>query len=289
MMFNVLSLNLQVNSLISLTVLCNLIFFTVDLLNKKFSFNILSIPYVINRTIYTTIFALIAFLITKPSMLLYDVTSMLEVTACALLCGLALYLFIESLKYLKFSNILFIQLLGQLFHQFIGYYLFKEEINNFLVISAIFSTLGILVQSRISDSKKGLLLAISSTLLWALGYSLMSVPLKQVSTSISVLVVELTLLLLYMFLALFQKKLLQTLKLIHFDKRILLVGFLTVIGAYLINYVYSEYTISSIGVINLIVVPLFVFISLRINKEKFTKLELVGNILVFIGYLFTLL
>jgi hypothetical protein len=289
MIFNLLSLNLQFNNLILLTLLCNLLFFTVDLLNKKFSLNVVSIPYVINRTIYTTIFALIALLITKPTIFLYDITSLLKVSACAALCGMALYLFIESLKYLKFSNILFIQLLGQLFHQFIGYFIFKEEINNYLIVSAIFSSLGILVQSSIPDSKKGLFLAIISTLLWTLGYSLMSIPLKQVSTSISVFVVEFTLLFLYMLLALFQKKLMQSFKFINFDKRMLLVGFLTVTGAYMINYVYSKYAISSIGVVNLIVVPLFVFISLRINREKFTRLELVGNSLVFLGYLFILL
>jgi drug/metabolite transporter (DMT)-like permease len=214
---------------------------------------------------------------------------LLNISASALLCGFAFYLFIISNKYLKFTNILFIQLIGYVLHQLIGYIIFNESLSQYYILASFLLIVGILIQIAIPNQLKGLMVALLSTFLWAIGYSLMSIPLKNVSTPLSVFVLEITLLLMYYLLIFITKHKEQKIYLSEKNLPLFGVAFLTIFGSFLLNFTYKYYNMSQIGFLNLVIMPLFIFISLRVNKEKLSLKEIISNAIILLGYIMALL
>jgi len=269
--------------------LINIIFFTVDLFNRKYSIDSNSLIYAFNRSIYTCIFAFIWLLIFFNEQYYSSTFDLLNISASALLCGFAFYLFIISNKYLKFTNILFIQLIGYVLHQLIGYIIFNESLSQYYILASFLLIVGILIQIAIPNQLKGLMVALLSTFLWTIGYSLMSIPLKNVSTPLSVFVLEITLLLMYYLLIFITKHKEQKIYLSEKNLPLFGVAFLTIFGSFLLNFTYKYYNMSQIGLLNLVIMPLFIFISLRVNKEKLSLKEIISNAIILLGYIMALL
>lgn len=268
----------------------SILFFLVDLLNRKNSIDTNSMLYVFNRSIYTSIFSIVWVLAYLNEQYFESIKDIYQIIAFSLLCGFGLYLFILSNKYLKFTNILFVQLIGHILHQFIGYILFRESLNEFYLFSSALLIIGIFIQTSIPNQRKGFIYALLSTVSWTLGYSLMSTPLKSVSTPLSVMILELTIM--FTFLILFKltsytKSSMILLK----DKMpaLVLIASITIVGSFLLNYLYKNYLISEIGYVNLLIMPIFIFLSLRINKEAFSKKELIANGFILTAYIISLL
>ncbi len=269
--------------------LINIIFFTVDFFNRRYSIDSNSLIYAFNRSIYTTIFAFIWLIIFINQQHFSSTIDLLKISASALLCGLAFYLFIISNKYLKFTNILFIQLIGHVFHQLIGYIIFKEPLSQYFIIASFLLMVGILMQIVIPNQTRGFLIALLSALLWTIGYSMMSIPLKNVSTPLSVFVLEITLLLLFYTLILIIKNKGERIYLSGKKVPLFVIAFITIFGSFLLNYTYKNFNISLIGFLNLAILPVFIFISLRINKEKLSLKEIISNTIITVAYVITLL
>lgn len=268
----------------------SILLFLVDLLNRKNSIDTNSMLYVFNRSIYTSIFSIVWVLAYLNEQYFESIKDIYQIIAFSLLCGFGLYLFILSNKYLKFTNILFVQLIGHILHQFIGYILFRESLNEFYLFSSALLIIGIFIQTSIPNQRKGFIYALLSTVSWTLGYSLMSTPLKSVSTPLSVMILELTIM--FTFLILFKltsytKSSMILLK----DKMpaLVLIASITIVGSFLLNYLYKNYLISEIGYVNLLIMPIFIFLSLRINKEAFSKKELIANGFILTAYIISLL
>ncbi len=274
---------------IALILLTNIIFFVVDLLNRINSIETKTLNYIFNRSIYTSIFALVWFFLSFENIYYNNIFDLVQISAFSILCGLGFYFFILSNKYLNFTNILFIQLVGHVLHQVFGLLIFDESLSKYYIFTTILLIIGIWVQSTIPNQKKGLLLALLSTISWTIGYSFMSVPLKNVSTPLSVLILEFSLLIFYYSLGVINSKNIKP-NFLNGKKEILLcIALLTIFGSFLLNYTYKNYFISQIGYLNLIIMPIFIFISLRINKEKLSKKEIISNTLILIAYAISLL
>jgi len=154
-----------------------------------------------------------------------------------------------------------------------------------LQISFTIAIIGVLIQSKIPKNTKGIILAVISIISWTLGYSLMSIPLKNTEMVWSVLIVEGTILsmaIIGLFIQKNAKVFIQT----RIPKPVILIAAITVIGSYMLNYTYKHFQITNIAWLNLIFLPVTVIASQIIFKEKISKLEIISNVLIFIAFAF---
>lgn len=276
-------------NLITVTLLINAIFYIVDTLTRKNSINSSSIEFLVKRSLFTFLFALLWLIVSnKIDFHSLNFTNVLEVFLCSVLCGLGLYSFIEANKYLKFTNVLFIHAIGQILHQLLGFVLFEEIISLEYVISFLIALIGVLLQAKIPSNRKGLMWALISTLAWTIGYSLMSIPLKEIDLVLSVVIVEFTILIVSSLIIVYRGKSIKE----NFNKIngvYLIIGLFTILGSYLINYSYKNFAISSIGWINLIFLPLIALFNRIIFRERLSRVEIVSNLLILTAFLFYVL
>lgn len=276
-------------NLITVTLLINAIFYIVDTLTRKNSINSSSIEFLVKRSLFTFLFALLWLIVSnKIDFHSLNFTNVLEVFLCSVLCGLGLYSFIEANKYLKFTNVLFIHAIGQILHQLLGFVLFEEIISLEYVISFLIALIGVLLQAKIPSNRKGLMWALISTLAWTIGYSLMSIPLKEIDLVLSVVIVEFTILIVSSLIIVYRGKSIKE----NFNKIngvYLIIGLFTILGSYLINYCYKNFAISSIGWINLIFLPLIALFNRIIFRERLSRVEIVSNLLILTAFLFYVL
>lgn len=276
-------------SIITVTLLINAIFYLVDLLIRKNSINNSSIEFLARRSLFTFLFAIVWLIVSNT----IDINSLnyknvLEVFLCSLLCGVGLYSFIEANKYLKFTNVLFIHAIGQILHQLFGFILFKEIITVEYVISFLIALIGVLLQAKIPSNRKGLMWALISTLAWTIGYSLMSIPLKEIDLVLSVVIVEFTILIVSSLIVVYRgksiKENLNNITWVYF-----IIGLFTILGSYLINYSYKNFAISSIGWINLIFLPLIALFNRIIFRERLSQVEIISNLFILSAFIIYLL
>ncbi len=271
------------------TLLINAIFYIVDTLTRKNSINSSSIEFLARRSLFTFLFALVWLLASnKIDIHSLNFTNVFEVFLCSVLCGVGLYSFIEANKYLKFTNVLFIHAIGQILHQLLGFVMFEEIISLEYVISFLIALIGVLLQAKIPSNRKGLMWALISTLAWTIGYSLMSIPLKEIDLVLSVVIVEFTILIVSSLIIVYRGKSIKE----NFNKIngvYLIIGLFTILGSYLINYSYKNFAISSIGWINLIFLPLIALFNRIIFRERLSRVEIVSNLLILTAFLFYVL
>ena len=272
-------------SLFFCTLTINICFTIVDLMIRKTSLNVNSAKYIAQRSTLTVCFTLIWMWLVNGFSIPIDVTTSIQMIGCALLCGIGLFTFIEATKHLAFSNLLFIQAIGPIIQQVIGKYLFNEQTNWSLYISFFIAFVGVLIQTKLPKNTKGLSLAVISVFSWTLGYSLMSIPLKNTEMVWSVLIVEGTILSMAIIGLLIQKNAIVFIK-SRIPKPVIIIAGITVIGSYMLNYTYKHFQITNIAWLNLIFLPVTVIASQLIFKEKISKLEVISNVLIFIAFAF---
>ena len=272
-------------SLFFCTFTINICFTIVDLMTRKTSLNVNSAKYIAQRSTITVCFTLIWMWLVNGFSIPIDATTTLQMIGCALICGIGLFTFIEATKHLAFSNLLFIQAIGPIIQQVIGKYLFNEQTNWSLYISFFIAFVGVLIQTKLPKNTKGLSLAVISVFSWTLGYSLMSIPLKNTEMVWSVLIVEGTILSMAIIGLLIQKNAIVFIK-SRIPKPVIIIAGITVIGSYMLNYTYKHFQITNIAWLNLIFLPVTVIASQLIFKEKISKLEVISNVLIFIAFAF---
>lgn len=276
-------------SIITVTLLINAIFYLADLLIRKNSINNSSIEFLARRSLFTFLFAIV-WLIVSNTIHINSINykNILEVFLCSLLCGVGLYSFIEANKYLKLTNVLLIHAIGQILHQLFGFILFKEIITVEYVISFLIALIGVLLQAKIPSNRKGLMWALISTLAWTIGYSLMSIPLKEIDLVLSVVIVEFTILIVSSLIVIYRgksiKENLNNITWVYF-----IIGLFTILGSYLINYSYKNFAISSIGWINLIFLPLIALFNRIIFRERLSQVEIISNLFILSAFIIYLL
>jgi drug/metabolite transporter (DMT)-like permease len=272
-------------SLFFCTFTINICFTIVDLMIRKTSLNVNSAQYIAQRSTLTVCFTLAWMWLIDGFKIPIDPKTILQMVGCALICGIGLFTFIEATKHLAFSNLLFIQAIGPIIQQVIGKYLFNEQTNWSLYISFFIAFVGVLIQSKIPKNTKGISLAVISIISWTLGYSLMSITLKNTEMVWSVLIVEGTILSMAIIGLLIQKNAIVFIQ-TRIPKPVIIIAGITVIGSYMLNYTYKHFQITNIAWLNLIFLPLTVIASQIIFKEKISKLEIISNVLIFIAFAF---
>jgi drug/metabolite transporter (DMT)-like permease len=272
-------------SLFVCVLIVNVCFTVVDLMIRKTSLNVNSVKYIAQRSTLTVFFTLLWMLLDNGFEQTLTLHSSIQIIGCAILCGIGLFSFVEATKKLAFTNLLVIQAVGPILQQFIGKWLFNESVNLTLYISFAIALIGVLIQSQIPKNSKGVWLALLSILSWTLGYSLMSIPLKNTAMIWSVLFVEGTILTIAISVLAFRKNIAD---LFHskIPKPVILIAMITVIGSYMLNYIYKHFEITNIAWFNLIFLPTTVLASQFIFKEKINKKEIISNLIILIAFVF---
>ena len=272
-------------SLFVCVLIVNVCFTIVDLMIRKTSLNVNTAKYIAQRSTLTVSFTLLWMLLDNGFEQTISLYSSMQIIGCAILCGIGLFSFVEATKKLAFANLLVIQAIGPILQQFIGKWLFNESASSTLYISFLIALIGVLIQSQIPKNSKGIWLALISISAWTLGYSLMSIPLKNTAMIWSVLFVEGTILFIALGGLVFRKKI-QDLFQSKIPKLVILIAMITVIGSYMLNYIYKHFQITNIAWFNLIFLPTTVLVSQFIFKEKISRKEIISNLIILIAFAF---
>lgn len=270
-------------SLFICVLIVNVCFTVVDLMIRKTSLNVNTVKYIAQRSTITVFFTLLWMLLDNGFEQTISLHSSIQIIGCAILCGIGLFSFVEATKKLAFTNLLVIQAIGPILQQFIGKWLFNESANMTLYISFVIALIGVLIQTQIPKNSKGIWLALLSIFTWTFGYSLMSIPLKNTAMIWSVLFVEGTILTIAISVLAFKKNIANLFQ-SKIPKPVILIAMITVIGSYMLNYIYKHFEITNIGWFNLIFLPTTVLASQIIFKEKISKKEIISNLIILIAF-----
>lgn len=263
----------------------NTSFFLADVFIKLGSNKHKAANLIYIRSIYTLLFASIWLVGSGAFSQIPKPIELFQFIGCAALCLGGLFFYVRSLQHMHFVNISVIGICGALIHYLLGVYLNQEYFNQWFYLSAILCMSGILIQWRKQEQHKGLIEAITSALLWGFGYALLSIPLKTSEPVWGAFIFE--------FVALLGSALYLIIKASSFsllnpplkDYKIFLVATFTIIGSIWMNYAYQQLQLSVLGFMQLSFFPYSIITGYFLFKEKLSKTEWLGNLLVIGGLL----
>jgi uncharacterized membrane protein len=178
-----------------LSLLIYFCFFITDLLIRQNSLKTNTLHFIFYRTTITILFTLIWVLVSSDYL---NTPSFNQIAYVALLSGITAFGiigFTEANKHMAFANILSVNIFGIIFQQLIAYFFLSEVVSAAFIISFVLSIIGLAIHSNLPNNRKGLFWALISSFSWSLGYSLLSVPLKNMEASWGSLIMEVTILL----------------------------------------------------------------------------------------------
>lgn len=259
-------------------------FFITDLLIRQNSLKINTLHFIFYRTTVTVLFTLFWLFVSGDYL---NAPSFGQIGHVALLSGitaLGIIGFTEANKHMAFANILSVNIIGFIFQQLIAFFLLSEIVSTAFVISFILSIIGLAIHSNLPNNRKGLIWALISSLSWSLGYSLLSVPLKNMEASWGSLIIEVTILLFsFLLIKAFSKNKQIILKKENYSVGILTIGLLTTIGALMVTYTYKNFKVANIGLIDIWLFPISIITSRYVFSEKISWREWVGNAFILAG------
>jgi len=263
----------------------NTSFFLADVFIKLGSnkHNAANLIYI--RSIYTVLFAGIWLISSGSISNTPQPMELIQFIGCAILCLGGLFFYVRSLQHMHFVNVSVIGICGALVHYLLGVYLNQETFNQWFYLAAFLCISGIMIQWRKQEQHKGLIEAITSALLWGFGYALLSIPLQTSDPIWGAFIFE--------FVALLGSALYLIIKAPSFsllnpplkDNKIFLVATFTIIGSIWMNYAYQQLQLSVLGFMQLSFFPYSIIAGYFLFKEKLSKTEWLGNLLVIGGLL----
>jgi drug/metabolite transporter (DMT)-like permease len=267
-----------------LSLLIYFCFFITDLLIRQNSLKTNTLHFIFYRTTITILFTLIWVLVSSDYL---NTPSFNQIAYVALLSGITAFGiigFTEANKHMAFANILSVNIIGIIFQQLIAYFFLSEVVSAAFIISFVLSIIGLAIHSNLPNNRKGLFWALISSFSWSLGYSLLSVPLKNMEASWGSLIMEVTILLLsFLFIKVFSKNKEITFIKENYSAGILAIGLLTTIGALMVTYTYKTFKVGNIGLINIWLFPISIITARYIFSEKISLKEWIGNAFIFAG------
>jgi drug/metabolite transporter (DMT)-like permease len=210
---------------------------------------------------------------------------LIQFIGCAALCLGGLFFYVRSLQHMHFVNVSVIGICGALIHYLMGIYLNQENFNQWFYLSALLCISGILIQWRKQEQHKGLIEAIASALLWGFGYALLSIPLQTSEPVWGAFIFEFVALLGSAFYLIIKAPSFSLLNPPLKDYKIFLVATFTIIGSIWMNFAYQQLQLSVLGFMQLSFFPYSIIAGYFLFKEKLSKTEWLGNLLVIGGLL----
>jgi drug/metabolite transporter (DMT)-like permease len=268
-------------------------FFFADLLIRKYSFSENSFLFILKRSAFTSILALAWLYFSGAIIYSPSFSSSIQIIGCSLLCGLGLFFFVLANKSLPFPNVITINLFGLILQELISYFLLKEQLKDSFVPAMTISICGLLLMSSLPKSRIGLFYSILSTCFWAIGYALLSIPLKSTRIEWVTLMMEVTILALCLLFLLFRKNIsfkdislksgLKTKNIIY-----PIIAMVTISGSLLMNYAYQHFKVAEISFFYITLFPMAILFSRLYFKERLSKIDWISNTLVIAGIVFYL-
>jgi drug/metabolite transporter (DMT)-like permease len=207
----------------------------------------------------------------------------------SLLSAAGLYCFIKANQLINFSTVIIINIAGTINQQLMAHFILDETISNSVFYSLPLVFIGHFFLLKSKYSRKGILYAIVSSISWSTSYSLLSIPLKNTTAAWGTLILEASILEIFTAFSFFIKTPKSVTSTKYNNSLIALIGLLTVLGGGLFNYAYKHFSVSSISLLSTCFYPLSILASSIYFKEPISRLNWIGNILIFSGILIYLI
>lgn len=268
---------------IGFSLLVNTSYFIADVCIKYSSIKMSTLRLIYIRSIFTVLLSGTWLIASGSFNYPPHASDMAWLIFCSVLCAFGLYFYIQALLHLHFVNVAVIGIMGAFIHYALGVMLQHDTINNWFFLATGLSTLGIVIQWKKTNAKKGIKEALISAICWGFGYALLSIPLQNTSAEWGTFIGESTILILSAF------------ALIMFDDEFTLmrpplknlfiygVAFFTILGSVLLNISYQLFPLHTLGFMQLAFFPYSLIAGYFLFREKLNQWEWIGNILVILG------
>jgi drug/metabolite transporter (DMT)-like permease len=263
-------------------------FYFADILQKKTSTNRWTWGYLTIRSVYTLAIALTGTLFVAGVDTFPDKLSFLSIIGCSVICGGGLFFYIKAVNLLHFSNAGSLYIVGNVVQHLIGITLLNESFNLPDIPALFLMSFGCIYQLFTSSNHKGAAAVLISTLCWSVGYTLLSFPLKKSNIYWSVPIMEATILVICFLITLLRKEKysadLQVLKNKRLIPSFLLIGLLISLASYFNNVTYGNIPVSVVSILQLSLLPLTFLLSMKIFREKLSRIEWISFATGFTGF-----
>lgn len=229
-----------------------------------------------SRTIYTIFFASLWLIVSGEIRKTPNMITLNQIIALSILCSLGLYFFIKANKWTSFPVVISINLIGLILQQICAYILLNQQISEDVWIIMPGMIAGIYILLKPGKYNKGIIYALISTFLWALGYSLMSIPLKHSSTIWTSVIMEFTIGMIFIGINYKKKEPIFKSKTFTYQIPFVIMGISTFAASLLIFHAYKYYTVTDISYLYLLYYPLSLIANKIYFKERILKSELIG-------------
>jgi drug/metabolite transporter (DMT)-like permease len=143
----------------------------------------------------------------------------------------------------------------------------------------------IVVQWRKGNQKDGLIYAVISAVTWGFGYALLSVPLRTTSAIWGTFIMEIcTLVITAIFLSISDRPF-SLIRPGIANINLFLVALFTILGSYLVNICYQQFSLNVLGFMQLAFFPYSLVAGYFLFKENLSRTEWIGNLVIFGGLL----
>jgi drug/metabolite transporter (DMT)-like permease len=258
----------------------SLLFFFADVLQKKTSMQQHTWMYVFNRSAFTAMIAWLACLLFEGLNSFPNWKQTGEVMCISLSCGLGFYFYIKAIHHTRFSNVGSLSIVGTVFQMLIGFFLLHEPFTMGWIPAILLMSVGAVLQLLQRQSYQGAGFVLLSVFFWTIGYAGLSRVLQQMSVIWSVPLMETTILMMSGGVLLLRKEkydfsLLKSKGIVF---KLILIGLFIFGGSYWNNLSFQQIPVSVISILQLSMMPIGYILSLRIFKEKPSRIELISFI-----------
>ena len=264
------------------------LFYIVDVLQKITSAHVNTYEYLMRRSVYTCIVSLIGTVLFSGMASAPSIEVVFQIVGCSLLTYGGIYFYIKAIHSLNFSNANSIFIVGNVLQQLIGIFLFNEKFQIWMVLSWLLMSFGCLYQMAFTKWSRGALYVLLSSLFWTVGYSLLSLVLKNGYEMWSVAIMESTTLgISILIFVLFKrnKKITPAVNQPHHSFLYLSIIAISLFGASYYNHISFRYNpISLISLMQLSMMPLSFLLNRRLFKETPSKIEWISLFTGIVGF-----
>ena len=261
-------------------------YFVADALQKKSSSQKNTWSYIKVRNSFTFPIAIVASGFITEFSDFPDGITFCKLAGASMVCALGLFYYIKSINHIQFSNVGSLSIVGNVFQWLLGWIFFTESIS-WLDLPAMLLMFSVFfIQLFYVRLSKGALYVLACCFFWVIGFSLLSIPLKNINVYWSIPIMEGTILIVGLISARLEKKSLptQTHSGIRFHLLLGLVSLFIYGGSVLNHFAYQTIPLSTISLLQLSLIPLSFLLSLKLFREKASKTEWFSFLLGLVGF-----
>ena len=265
--------------------LINACFFCVDILVRKESIASNTLAFISKRSLLTTLLTGIWLYTRSIDLMAISLTTYFHIVGVALILSFGLICYAISFKYIAFTNVAMISLLGVLFQQVFMVLIYGITLTSTSLFCLLLAVLGLAIQVVNPKLSKGTLYALGSALFFNLGYVLLAHPLQSSPLELSTFMIELIILIVSTIFYFVTSKDYTPQYFFKLNKNLYLIAVLTTFGVLVVGYTYKYYPIDKVTLYNLFLQPTTVFLAYFILKDKLSRREWMGNIIILIAFI----